>query len=195
MLNKLSLSRVRHLAEHPAAWLVLFVWSVAEALVFPIPPDVFLLPCMMLQPKKAWKMASICLVGQCLGGVVGFMLGRYAMPGLIEPFLHQVGWWPTYAAMQEPYQRWGPWLVLSAAFTPLPYKLVAPLSGAAGLALPIFVAASAVGHGLRVYLLAFACNFYGDAAVQWLKASRRHFYMAGAVVAVVGVGCLWYKLG
>ncbi len=194
MLHAPTLSMTRRWANDPAAHWVLFVWSVLEAIAFPIPPDAFLLPCMLLQPKRSWRLATICMVGQCLGGLVGFMLGRYAMPTLIEPYLHALGWWPAYQAMQVPYQQWGSWLVLSTAFTPLPYKLVAPLSGAAGLSLPIFLLASVAGHGLRVYLLAFACNRYGNDVVRWLRGSRRHLLIGAGLAILVLSGCwLWMK--
>ncbi len=51
------------LAQTPAGPLGLFGLAVAEASVFPLPPDVLLLALCLLRPEESFLFATICTVG------------------------------------------------------------------------------------------------------------------------------------
>ena len=42
------------MAEHPNALWVLALVAFVESSVFPIPPDVIMIPMILAQPKRAW---------------------------------------------------------------------------------------------------------------------------------------------
>ena len=50
------------LAEHPKAIWALALVAFAESSVFPIPPDVLLIPLIIANPRKAWLFATVTLV-------------------------------------------------------------------------------------------------------------------------------------
>lgn len=48
-----------------------------------------------------------------------------------------------------------------AGLTPFPYKVITIASGATGMLLPVFIAASVVARGLRFFVVAGLLYFFG----------------------------------
>ncbi len=59
----------------------------------------------------------------------------------------------NYHVARTWYEHWGVWIVLAAAFTPIPYKVFTTLSGLAQLNLLAFIVASVVGRSARFFLV------------------------------------------
>ena len=76
-----TLSKASH---KKASWFLILV-SFAESSVFPIPPDILLIPMILAKRLKAWWYAFICTVSSVLGGIVGYYIGYffYATVGII----------------------------------------------------------------------------------------------------------------
>ncbi len=74
MLRKLY-DRTMALAAHRHALLALAVVSFAESSVFPIPPDVLLIPMVLAARASAWRIALVCTVASVLGGFAGYGIG------------------------------------------------------------------------------------------------------------------------
>ncbi|HEX9882310.1 MAG TPA: DedA family protein, partial [Hyphomicrobium sp.] len=62
-------------ATHKRAPTVLFWVSFVESSVFPIPPDVMLIPMVLAQRAKAWWFATIATAGSVIGGIAGYAIG------------------------------------------------------------------------------------------------------------------------
>ncbi len=141
-------------AAHPRAlWVLAFV-SFVESSVFPIPPDILLIPMILAAPSRAWLIAGVCTVASVAGGLGGYAIGAFAFESLGQPVLMALGKADSFGGFQDRYNEWGAWAVLIAGITPFPYKVVTILSGATQLSLPVFVVASVIARGLRFFLVA-----------------------------------------
>src|ERR1044072_2202771 len=69
---------VIRLAGHPRAIPALGVVSFLESSLFPIPPDVMLIPMVLANRAKAFTIAAVCTVTSVLGGLLGYAIGYYA---------------------------------------------------------------------------------------------------------------------
>ena len=58
-------------AAHPLAERWLAGLSFAESSVFPIPPDIILIPMCLADPRRAWRYAAICTVASVAGRAAG----------------------------------------------------------------------------------------------------------------------------
>lgn len=145
--------RVLGWAAHPKARWYLGGLSFAESSFFPIPPDVMLAPMTLARPVDAWRLALLTTLTSVAGGVLGYVIGYFALD-LIEPWLVQAGYWEGYLQARTWFQTWGFWAVLAAGFSPIPYKLFTIAAGALAMFLPVFVIASIVGRGGRFFLVA-----------------------------------------
>ena len=128
MLRKLydwTLSMV----DHPQAlWVLAFV-SFIESSVFPIPPDVLMIPMIIARPSRAWLIAGVALVASVLGGLLGYAIGAFAFDTVGRPILEMLGKADAMAAFNSRFNELGFWAVLTAGVTPFPYKVITIMSG------------------------------------------------------------------
>lgn len=143
-------------AESPWAGWAMFLFAMAEAIIFPIPPDVLLLALCVGMPKKSFKYALICTAGSVVGAMVGFGLGAFAWETVDSLFIPGVFTQEAFDNVGSLYEQWNFWLVFTAGFTPLPYKLITISAGVfLGITqFPIFVLASVISRGMRFFLVA-----------------------------------------
>lgn len=142
------------LAESRHALWALAIVAFLESSVFPIPPDVLMIPMILARPSRAWLIAGVALTASVLGGMLGYFIGAVFYDQLGHPILLALGKEAYFAEFQQRYNDWGIWVVLIAGVTPFPYKVITILSGATSLPLGVFVATSVVARGLRFFVLA-----------------------------------------
>lgn len=166
--------------------------SAAESVIFPIPPDVMLAPMTLARPQHWFRFAALCTVASVLGGLVGYLLGAFALD-LVMPWLERAGKVETFEEIQGLFQRYGFWIVFVAGFTPIPYKVFTIASGATGIGLVPFILGSVVGRGGRFFLVTGLIRLGGE---RMSKMLRTYVEVLGwLVVALVGIGVLWWEFG
>ncbi len=174
-------------ARHPRAPLFLTVLSFFEAIIFPVMPEVMLAPMSLAQPKRAFWLATLSLLGSMLGMFVGYAIGYYALEAAM-PLLERFGYAENFDAIKQQAAENGFWLLLIAGFTPVPFKIFTLASGAVGMPLLPFFFGALIGRGKRVYLVAGAIRLGGARAE---AALHRHIEPIGwtalaVLVALVG---------
>jgi len=148
------------MADHPRALWVLAVISFAESSVFPIPPDVLMIPMILARPSRAWLIAGIALISSVLGGMLGYAIGAFAYESIGQPVLAALGKGEAIEAFNTRFNDFGFWAVLTAGVTPFPYKVITIMSGWTGMPLGTFVATSILARALRFFLVAgLLCKF------------------------------------
>ncbi len=144
---------LRQAASPHALWILAFV-SFVESSVFPIPPDVLLIPMVLAAPSRAWLIAGVCTVSSVAGGMLGYAIGALLFEGIGQPILEFYGYLEKFGEFQARYNEWGAWIVFGAGLTPFPYKVITIASGVTGLDLATFTIASVLARGLRFFLVA-----------------------------------------
>jgi len=149
------------LAEHRhAMWWLAFVTFI-ESSVFPIPPDILMIPMILARPSRAWLIASVALTASVIGGLLGYAIGALAFAELGQPILESLGKGDAVAAFNERFNDVGFWAVLVAGMTPFPYKVITIMSGWTGMPLLTFIVTSILARGLRFYIVAFLLWKFG----------------------------------
>ncbi len=142
------------LAETRYALWALAAVSFAESSVFPIPPDILMIPMIIAAPQRAWRIAGVCTLASVLGGLFGYYIGFGLFETVGRPVLEFYGKLEYFDAFKARYNDWGAWAVLIAGVTPFPFKVITITSGATGLSLPVFFASAVIARGLRFFLVA-----------------------------------------
>ncbi len=142
------------LAGHRYALVALAVVAFLESSVFPIPPDLLLIPMILAAPGRAFLLAGICMAASVLGGMFGYWIGYSVFETVGRPVLEFYGKDAYFEDFSTRYNEWGAWAVLIAGVTPFPYKVITILSGFTGLSLPVFIVASIIARGLRFFIVA-----------------------------------------
>ncbi len=168
MLHRLYAFTLNLAAHRYAPWW-LFAIAFIESSVFPIPPDVLLLPMILAQCQKAFIFAAICTMGSVLGGMFGYLIGYALLDTVAIPVLEFYGKMDAYYSFALMFQEWGWWLVFGAGLTPFPYKVITIASGAAMLDPAIFAVASIVGRGMRFFLVATLLWYWGEPIKRFIE--------------------------
>jgi membrane protein YqaA with SNARE-associated domain len=144
--------------------------SFIESSVFPLPPDLMLVPMCLANRKKSFYYALVCTVASVLGGLAGYAIGY---------FLYQtVGVWALslYGGAEEAYQKfshlfeeYGAWIIIAKGLTPFPFKILTILSGMVKFNLVIFIVSSIVARAGRFFLVAGLAYFFGDPIREFIE--------------------------
>ena len=154
---------VLHWAETPYGGPALFLLALVESSVFPIPPDVLLIALCIALPTRAWHFALLASAGSVLGGLIGYGIGWGAW-SIVDTFFFAYipGFTPAvFERVQELFAAYDFWVVFTAGFTPIPYKVITIGSGVFNINLVVFTLASLISRSLRFFLIAWLLHHYG----------------------------------
>ncbi|OGZ42012.1 MAG: hypothetical protein A3C80_02365 [Candidatus Ryanbacteria bacterium RIFCSPHIGHO2_02_FULL_45_43] len=172
-------------ASHPYAALALFLLAFFESSVFPIPPDVLLIAMVVAVPLKWFRYATIAVVGSLLGGIAGYLIG-YFLYGTVGVAI--IDFYHAESLVKEIGNRYSAYAflaVFSAAFTPIPYKVITLSAGFFKIQPLTFLFASLLGRGLRFFLVAGLLRIYGERMKIFI---HRHFDTLAVLFVVLLIG-------
>lgn len=175
-------------AKNPHAKWILFSLAFIESSVFPIPPDVLLIA-MVLSHRKQWFSSFlICLVGSVLGGLFGYFIGS-GLWHIVGPwFLEHVFSENLFLKVQNLYQQYDFWIVFTAGFTPIPYKVFTIAAGVAQINPMTFIVASIFGRGGRFFLVAFLLYCFGEPIKVFIE---KYFNILTLLFVILLIGGIW----
>ena len=174
------------LAGHPQAIFLLGAVSFIEASFFPIPPDVMLIPMVLMNPSRAWLFALVATAFSVLGGIFGYTIGTFSYEHIAEPLLYSLGKEAQMVNFSNKYNEIGFWAVITAGISPIPYKVVTIMSGATNLNFAVFLGASMASRGVRFFVVAGLLHFYGHEIRDFIERYLNWVFMLFVVLLVVG---------
>ncbi len=142
------------LGESRYALYALAIIAFIESSVFPIPPDVLLIPMIIALPRRAFLIAFVATVFSVLGGMFGYYIGAVLFDSIGQPLLDFYGKAAQFDQFKETYNDYGAWAVLIAGVTPFPFKVITILSGSTGLDFGVFVLSSVLARAARFFIIA-----------------------------------------
>ncbi|MFV1531119.1 MULTISPECIES: YqaA family protein [unclassified Phaeobacter] len=146
--------RTMALADHPKALWWLAGVAFIESSVFPIPPDVLMIPMILARPSRAWLVALVALIASVAGGLLGYAIGAFFYDSIGQPVLAAMGKADAMAEFNSRFNDFGFWAVLIAGITPFPYKVITIMSGWTGMPIATFVVTSILARALRFFVVA-----------------------------------------
>ena len=182
-------------AEKPSARLALFILAFAESSFFPVPPDILLIPLVLGARKKWFNLALTVTIASALGGAFGYLIGYFLWwsapqvpSGLAVFFFKNIPGFSeaVFWKMQAQYFEYGFWIVFTAGFTPIPYKIFTISSGAFNLNFITFMIASIISRGARFFLLAFLIYRFGEPIKKFIDKYFNWLALAFTVLLIAG---------
>ncbi len=197
---------VLHWAETPYGPAALFLLSFAEASFFPIPPDPLLIALVLGARRRAFYFAFMCSLASVLGATLGYGIGHFAWWSSVGSenqfselalfFFNNVpGFTPDrFNLVQNLYNQWDFWVVFTAGFTPLPYKVFTISGGAFNINFPMFLIASIVSRSARFFLVAFLIWKYGESIKAFIDKYFNWLAIAFTILLIGGFVLIKYLL-
>ena len=196
MIQKLY-DRCLDLARHKFSKPILAFISFIESSIFPIPPDVMVVPIVLAKKEDYLKIFLITTLFSVLGGVFGYFLGNMFLEfsmSIIEFYNYE----EKVFALQDSLSNktgialWVGTLFL-AGFTPLPYKVFTITSGFIGFNIYLFVLISLISRGLRFFIVSYLSMRFGDKFEMILKKEGfKWFSIIGVIVVIIFLGLYFY---
>lgn len=192
MMNKPNFIRkiydwVLHWSDTPYGVPALFLLSFSESSFFPIPPDVLLIALAVSKPKKAFYYAAVCSAASIIGGILGYGIG-WTMWGAVSGFFFDyIPGFTTenFEFIRQKYELYNFWVVFTAGFTPIPYKLITITAGVFNINFLMFVFASAVSRSLRFLLVSAIIYRFGSPIKMWIE---KYFNLAATIFTLLMIG-------
>ena len=149
-------------SESKYGTVALVVMAFAEASFFPIPPDILLIALALGARKKAIRYGILCSLGSIVGAMFGFGIGYFLwwsnpgeFSGLAQFFFNiNPGFTQDlFYRIQEQYNAWNFWVIFTAGFTPIPFKIFTISAGAFDINFSLFLIASTISRSARFLLV------------------------------------------
>ncbi len=191
MLQRLY-QKILALSAAPNAKWWLFTVAFAEASFFPIPVDVLLIPMVLAQPLKAWRLAMMCTVGSVLGGLLGWCIGAFLFSYVALPIAEFYHATHTLLAMQEKFLRYGMAIILLKGLTPIPFKIITIAAGAAHYPIWPFLLACIVTRGGRFFLVAGLLRLFGAPIRNFIEKRLNLVLLAALILIIGGTAVVFY---
>lgn len=179
------------LSAKPSAPFWLAGVAIAEASVFPLPPDALLVPMALARPQRAYFYAAIATFGSVLGGAIGYFIGFELFAKLAQPIIIFYHYGAAFATFQHKFTQYGAAVILIKGLTPIPYKIVTIAAGAAKFNFSEFMLLSLITRGARFFLEALLLHTFGEPARDFIE--HRLGLITGVFAALIIAGFLILK--
>lgn len=182
---KRAYDKMMHLATHRHAPWALAGVAFIESSVFPLPPDIMLIPMVLAERRKAWLFAAIATIASVLGGIFGYIIGYFLFDTIGQPILNFYGYGEQFEDFAARYNDYGAWIVFIAGVTPFPYKVITIASGVTQLNFFVFMVASIAARGIRFFALAGLLYWFGPPIKNFID---KYFGILSVVFVVLLIG-------
>ena len=179
-------------AGHKYAKPILAIEAFIESSFFPIPPDVMIIPMVIAKRNEFIRIALIATIFSVLGALFGYYIG-YSLNEIAIRIFEFYGY--EYSdAFKERFTSGGgffTWLgiLVTAGFTPLPFKLLTISSGIIHFNLIPFVLICIITRGLRFFLVAYLTYKFGEKIGPLLdKQGTKWSIIIAAIIIVIAAG-------
>ena len=183
------------LAQKPNGDISLGILSFSEASFFPIPPDVLLIPLCLGNRKKIYFFAFICSCFSIIGAIFGYYIGKllwWNIPGVEYSYIANMFFEYVpgitidgFNRIQTMYDQWNFWIVFTAGFTPIPFKLITISAGTFNINFLMFVVASIISRSARFFIVASLIKVFGDSIKEFIE---KYFNLLAIAFTILLIG-------
>ena len=183
------------LAQKPNGDISLGILSFSEASFFPIPPDVLLIPLCLGNRKKIYFFAFICSCFSIVGAIFGYYIGKllwWDMPGMEYSYIANMFFEYVpgitidgFNRIQTIYDQWNFWIVFTAGFTPIPFKLITISAGTFNINFIMFFVASVISRSARFFIVASLIKVFGDPIKEFIE---KYFNLLAIAFTILLIG-------
>lgn len=177
--------RARAHGAYAKAWL--FFLSFTESSFLFIPPDILLIAILLVSSRQWFYYAMLTTIASVLGAIFGYAVAVFFYDTI---GVQIVNFYRLSAHVEEVrllFNNNAFWVVFTAAFTPIPYKVFVLAAGFLKINFFTFLVASILGRGLRYGVVAYAVRLFGKEATAFLSR-----YSVGVTVATLVVIAVYF---
>ena len=186
------------LAAHKKSKFFLAIISFIESFIFPIPPDVIIIP-MTIAKKNDWfKIALVAttfsVLGACLGYFIGYVFFNEIGVKIFELYgVDNVSFLKDKVSSEGGLLAWITLLAV-AGFSPVPFKLLTITSGFVHFNLFLFITVSLITRGSRFFLIAFLIGNFGNTMKKLIEKKLIKISIIFSILVILFATFIYYFL-
>jgi len=162
-----------------------------ESSIFPIPPDILLIPMVLANRSKALKIATVATLTSVFGGSFGYYLGYKFINTIGARIIDFYNLNIQYVEFSQNFNEYGVIAVLTAGITPFPYKVITLASGATNMNLVLFTVTSFIARGLRFGIVAGLLWKFGEPIKEFIEKWINTLALLFVVILFTGFFLAW----
>ena len=187
MFKELYLKSIK-LAGHKKSKFFLSFFSFIESFIFPIPPDVLIIP-MTIAKREEWiRIALIATISSVLGACLGYFIGYvfFSEIGIkiFEFYGVDPSFWQNKVSSEGGVIAWMTLLAI-AGFSPVPFKLLTISSGFIHFNLAYFIVISLLTRGSRFFIIAFLIGNFGPTMKLLIEKKLLKVSIIASIVLII----------
>lgn len=183
-LKNLIDNQIKSFSNTRFAMPFIFFIGYVEAIIFPLPQEIFMVPMMLSERSKVFRIAFYSFIGSILGGITAYYLGLLFFDSVVNPIINFYDYSHHFLFFKDQINEFGFIYVFIGGFTPLPFKIITLTSGALSIPFWNFLIAAILSRGLRFYLVGFLIWKYGEKVINTVdkKLNLISFCILGIVL-------------
>jgi|TARA_B110000259_G_scaffold182014_1_gene224993 membrane protein YqaA with SNARE-associated domain len=175
----------------------LAIVSFLESSFFPVPPDIMIVPMVVAKKEKYLKIFLIATLSSALGALLGYLIGLLFFNELGVKIFEFYGHNNT-DFLKDKFQTSDgtfSWflILITAAFTPIPFKLVTVFSGFIQFNLILFFFTCLFARGLRFFIVAYLSFKFGSTFSSFFE-KKGAFWATIIGFAIVALALIFYLM-
>ncbi len=187
MFKELYLKTIK-LAGHKSSKFFLGIISFIESFIFPIPPDVLIIPMTIARRNEWFKISLVATIasalGACLGYFIGYVFFNEIGIKIFEFYGVDPSFWKSKVSSEGGTIAWITLLAI-AGFTPVPFKLLTITSGFVQFNIVYFIIISILTRGSRFFIIAFLIGNFGSAMKKIIEKKLFTVSIIFAIIVII----------
>lgn len=185
-------TQIRAFSNTRFAMPFVFFIGYIEAIVFPIPQEVFMVPMMLSERTKVFRIVFFSIFGSIIGGLTAYYLGLLFFDSLVMPIINFYNYSESFLYFKNQINEYGFIYVFIGGFTPLPFKIITLSSGALNIPILNFLLAAILSRSIRFYMIGFLTYKYGNNVINIID--RKLNLITFIILLIVFLIYFTYKL-
>jgi len=185
-------TRIRAFSNTRFAMPFVFFIGYIEAIIFPIPQEVFMVPMMLSERTRVFRIVFFSIFGSIIGGLTAYYLGLLFFDSLVLPIINFYNYSESFLYFKNQINEYGFIYVFIGGFTPLPFKIITLSSGALNIPIWNFLLAATLSRSIRFYLIGFLTYKYGNNVINIID--RKLNLITFIILLIVFLIYFTYKL-
>ena len=185
-------TRIRAFSNTRFAMPFVFFIGYIEAIIFPIPQEVFMVPMMLSERTRVFRIVFFSIFGSIIGGLTAYYLGLLFFDSLVLPIINFYNYSESFLYFKNQINEYGFIYVFIGGFTPLPFKIITLSSGALNIPILNFLLAAILSRSIRFYVIGFLTYKYGNNVINIID--RKLNLITFIILLIVFLIYFTYKL-
>ena len=185
-------TQIRAFSNTRFAMPFVFFIGYIEAIIFPIPQEVFMVPMMLSERAKVFRIVFFSILGSIIGGLTAYYLGLLFFDSLVLPIINFYNYSESFLYFKNQINEYGFIYVFIGGFTPLPFKIITLSSGALNIPILNFLLAAILSRSIRFYMIGFLTYKYGNNVINIID--RKLNLITFIILLIVFLIYFTYKL-